>query len=130
WSERVAEGAAEKERTVVHLEQGRLLASLEGGAGRRLEIVSPGAVTDVVGTLFSVEVIGGASRVAVAHGRVQVSAAPGSSGAQPGERREITAGQSWLTTRAAPDGLAPALAAALADHERTPPPRGATVPLS
>ena len=117
-------------RTVVHLEQGRLLASLEGGAGRRLEIVSPGAVTDVVGTLFSVEVVGGASRVAVAHGRVQVSAAPDSSGAPPRAPREIAAGQSWLTTLPEPDELEPALAEALADHERTPPPRGATVPLS
>ena len=130
WSERAAESAAENRRTVVHLEQGRLLASLEGGAGRRLEIVSPGAVTDVVGTLFSVEVVGDASRVAVAHGRVQVSAAPGSSGAPPRAPREIAAGQSWLTTLPEPDGLEPALAEALADHERTPPPRGATVPLS
>ena len=115
---------------MVHLDQGRLLASLEGGTGRRLEIVSPGAVTDVVGTLFSVEVVGDASRVAVAHGRVQVSAAPGSSGAPPRAPREIAAGQSWLTTLPEPDGLEPALAEALADHERTPPPRGATVPLS
>ena len=46
------------------------------------EIVSPDAVTDVVGTLFSVEVVGGASRVAVAHGRVQVRAVPDSSGAR------------------------------------------------
>ena len=69
--------------------RGWLLASLEGGAGRRLEIVSPGAVTDVVGTLFSVEVVGGASRVAVAHGRVKVSAAAeGSSGGQPRAARE------------------------------------------
>ena len=83
WSER------ENGRTVVHLNQGRLLASLEGGGGRRLEIVSPGAVTDVVGTLFSVEVVGGASRVAVAHGRVQVRAVPDSSGARPPEAREI-----------------------------------------
>ena len=130
WSERAADNAAENRRTVVHLEQGRLLASLEGGAGRRLEIVSPGAVTDVVGTLFSVEVVGDASRVAVAHGRVQVSAAPGSSGAPPRAPREIAAGQSWLTTLPEPDGLGPALADALADHERTPPPRGATVALS
>ena len=115
---------------MVHLEQGRLLASLEGGAGRRLEIVSPGAVTDVVGTLFSVEVVGDASRVAVAHGRVQVSAAPDSSGAPPRAPREIAAGQSWLTTLPEPDGLEPALAEALADHERTPPPRGTTVALS
>ena len=123
WSE----PAAERGRTVIHLEQGRLLASLEGGAGHRLEIVSPGAVTEVVGTLFSVEVVGGASRVAVAHGRVQVGAAPGFSGTPP---REIGAGESWLTTLPGPDGLEPALAEALADHERTPPPRGVTIPLS
>jgi ferric-dicitrate binding protein FerR (iron transport regulator)/TolA-binding protein len=134
WSERAAENAADNaadnRRTVVHLEQGRLLASLEGGTGRRLEIVSPGAVTDVVGTLFSVEVVGDASRVAVAHGRVQVSAAPGSSGAPPHAPRELAAGQSWLTTLPEPDGLEPALAESLADHERTPAPRGATVGLS
>jgi ferric-dicitrate binding protein FerR (iron transport regulator) len=125
WSES-ADG-----RTVVHLDQGRLLASLESGAGRRLRIMSPGAVTDVVGTLFSVEVVGGASRVAVAHGRVQVSAAAqGSSGGQPRGAREIAAGQGWLTALPEPDALEPALAEALADHERTPPPRGATVPLS
>jgi ferric-dicitrate binding protein FerR (iron transport regulator) len=118
-------------RTVVHLDQGRLLASLESGAGRRLQIVSPGAVTDVVGTLFSVEVVGGASRVAVAHGRVQVSAAAeGSSGGQLRAAREIAAGQGWLTALPEPDALEPALAGALADHERTPPPRGASVPLS
>jgi TolA-binding protein len=68
--------------------------------------------------------------VAVAHGRVQVSAAPDSSGAPPRAPREIAAGQSWLTTLPEPDGLGPALAEALADHERTPPPRGTTVALS
>jgi hypothetical protein len=129
WSER-PENAGNKERTVVHLEAGRLLASLEGGDGRRLEIVSPGAVTDVVGTLFSVEVIGGGSRVAVVHGRVQVNAAATSADAQPRPPREIGAGESWLTTVPEPDGIEPALAADLADHERTPPPRGVTVPLS
>jgi ferric-dicitrate binding protein FerR (iron transport regulator) len=117
-------------RTVVHLDQGRLLASLEGGAGRRLQILSPGAVTDVVGTLFSVEVVGGASRVAVAHGRVRVGATAGAPDAPPRAPREIAAGQSWLTALPEPDELEPALAAALADHERTPPPRGASVPLS
>jgi len=129
WAKREGESAADKGRTVVHLEQGRLLASLEGGAGRRFEIVSPGAVTDVVGTLFSVEVVGGASRVAVAHGRVQVTAAV-SAGAPARTPREIAAGQSWLTARPETDGLEPALAEALAEHERMPPPRGATVPLS
>ena len=125
WSE----SAAGEKRTVVHLEQGRLLASLEGGAGRRLQIVSPGAVTDVVGTLFAIEVVGAASRVAVAHGRVEVTAA-GSPGAPPSAVHEVAAGESWLTTLPELGGLEPALAEALADHERTPPPRGATVPLS
>jgi ferric-dicitrate binding protein FerR (iron transport regulator) len=126
WSESAAGGG----RTVVHLDRGRLLASLEGGTGRRLEIVSPGAITDVVGTLFSVEVVGGASRVAVAHGRVQVGTAPGSSGQPPRAPREIAAGQSWLTALPEPDAIEPSLAEALAEHERTPPPRGAAVPLS
>ena len=126
WSER----AAGSGQTVVHLDRGRLLASLEGGTGRRLRIVSPGAITDVVGTLFSVEVVGGASRVAVAHGRVRVGTAPGSSGDPPRAPREIAAGQSWLTTLPEPDEIEPALAEALSEHERTPPPRGATVPLS
>jgi hypothetical protein len=125
WSERAADGG----QTVVHLDRGRMLASLEGGAGRRLEIASPGAVTDVVGTLFSVEVVGGASRVAVSHGRVRVRAA-GSSGEPSPAPRELTAGQSWLTTRPDSEEIAPALADALAEHERTPPPRGAAVPLS
>ena len=115
---------------MVHLDRGRLLASLEGGTGRRLQIVSPGAITDVVGTLFSVEVVGSASRVAVAHGRVRVGTAPGSSGDPPRASREIAAGQSWLTTLPEPDEIEPALAEALSEHERTPPPRGATVPLS
>ena len=126
WSER----AADSGQTVVHLDRGRLLASLEGGTGRRLRIVSPGAITDVVGTLFSVEVVGGASRVAVAHGRVRVSPAPGMSGDPARAPREIAAGQSWLTTLPEPDEIEPALAEALSEHERTPPPRGATVPLS
>jgi hypothetical protein len=125
WSEQAGR------RTVVHLDEGRLLASLEGGGDQRLQVVSPGAVTDVVGTLFSVEVVAGASRVAVAHGRVQVSAAAeGSSGGQPRVTREIAGGQSWLTTLPEPDELELALTEALADHERTPPPRGASVPLS
>ena len=37
---------------MVHLEQGRLLASLEGGTGQRVKIVSPGAVTDVQRAFF------------------------------------------------------------------------------
>jgi hypothetical protein len=126
WSER----AAGSGQTVVHLDRGRLLASLEGGTGRRLQIVSPGAITDVVGTLFSVEVVGGASRVAVAHGRVRVEIAPGPSEAPPRAPHEIAAGQSWLTTLPEPDEIEPSLAEALFEHERTPPPRGATVPLS
>ena len=126
WSERGAGSG----QTVVHLDRGRLLASLEGGTGRRLQIVSPGAITDVVGTLFSVEVVGGASRIAVAHGRVRVGTAPGPSGDPPRASREIAAGQSWLTTLPEPDEIEPALAEALSEHERTPPPRGATVPLS
>ncbi len=59
-----------------------------------------------------------------------MSTAPGPSGAPPRASREIVAGQSWLTTLPEPDEIEPALAEALSEHERTPPPRGATVPLS
>jgi hypothetical protein len=130
WSETAPDSTAKNGRAVIHLLEGRLLASLEGGAGRRLEIRSPGAVTEVVGTLFSVEVVGQGSRVSVAHGRVQVRAASEVPGAPPLGPREIGAGQSWLTTLPEPDGLDPALAEALADHERAPRPRGVAVPLS
>jgi TolA-binding protein len=127
WAER----AASDGRVVVHLEDGRLLASLDGRGGRRLAIVSPGAVTEVVGTLFAVEVVGGASRIAVAHGRVAVSAAPPAADAQGrAPPREITGGESWLTAQPEKSGLPPALAEALGDHERTPPPRGDAVALS
>ena len=126
-----AEHAANDGRVVVHLEEGRLLASLEGGHGSRLAVVSPGAITEVVGTLFAVEVVGRASRVAVAHGRVAVNAAPMGVAAQDqASPREVGGGQSWLTERPQEDGIDPALAEALSEHERTPPPRGAAVELS
>jgi TolA-binding protein len=126
-----AEHAANDGRVVVHLEEGRLLASLAGGRGRRMAIVSPGAVTEVVGTLFAVEVVGRASRVTVAHGRVAVSAAPAAAGGQDrASPREVAGGQSWLTVQRQNDELEPALAEALAEHERTPSPRGAAVELS
>jgi hypothetical protein len=60
--------------TTVHLERGTMYASFEGGGGRRLRVVAPDAVVDVVGTLFAVEA-GGArgTCVSVAHGRVRVT---------------------------------------------------------
>ena len=126
-----AEHAANDGRVVVHLEEGRLLGSLEGGRGSRLAVVSPGAVTEVVGTLFAVEVVGRASRVAVAHGRVAVNATSiGATAQDRASPREVGGGQSWLTERPQKDGLDPELAEALSEHERTPPPRGAAVELS
>jgi len=124
WAERGAGEAG----VVVHLEEGRLLASLDGRSGRRLAIVSPGAVTHVVGTLFAVEANRDASRIAVAHGRVAVSSASNTAETQGrAPPREIAGGQSWSTSDNQAGGLDPALGEALAEHEQTPPPRGAAV---
>ena len=125
WAERASQG----HRRVVHLEQGLLLASLEGGADagwrscRRRDH----------GRRRNALLRRGRRRRQPRGGRARTRAGgcpPDSSGAQPRAPREIGAGQRWLTTLAEPDELEPALATALADHERTPPPRGATVPLS
>jgi hypothetical protein len=61
----------------VELEQGTLVADYDHRAGGQLLVRSPGALTRVVGTLFSVKAGSGSSRIAVARGRVVVSAARG-----------------------------------------------------
>ena len=62
----------------VRLVSGTLYASFEGGPGRSLRVEAPGAVVDVVGTLFAVEAgIGAAPTcVSVAHGRVRMTMGP------------------------------------------------------
>jgi hypothetical protein len=59
--------------TAVRLHSGTLLAEFTGGPHRSLRIEAPGAVIEVVGTLFAVEVRGGTTCTSVAHGRVRVT---------------------------------------------------------
>ncbi|HVR63463.1 MAG TPA: FecR domain-containing protein, partial [Polyangia bacterium] len=61
----------------VNLAAGTMVADFIHQRNGRLRIHSPGAVTEVVGTLFSVEVRGQRSRVSVARGRVVVQPAEG-----------------------------------------------------
>ncbi|MEA2701149.1 MAG: hypothetical protein QOI66_5420 [Myxococcales bacterium] len=94
----------------VGLDAGTLVADFVHRRTGRLRIHSPGAVTEVVGTLFAVEVRGQQSRVSVAQGRVVV---------QPSEGppRVVSAGQSWTSGTASVQNLPAATAALLADHE-------------
>ena len=59
--------------TTVRLDRGTLYASFEGGGGRSLRVLAPGAVVEVVGTLFAVDAHGGRTCVSVEHGRVRVT---------------------------------------------------------
>ena len=61
----------------LRLTRGSLVMDYDRRQGGRLRIHSPGAVTEVVGTLFSVEVTGTTSRVAVARGQVAVESGGG-----------------------------------------------------
>ena len=63
--------------TEVRLRSGTLLAEFTGGAKRSLRIEAPGAVIDVVGTLFAVQVRGATTCTSVAHGRVRVTTSAG-----------------------------------------------------
>jgi FecR-like protein len=72
--------------TAVRLHRGTLLAEFEGGAGRSLRIESRGAVVEVVGTLFAVEVRGGTTCTSVVHGRVRMTSVSGAVFVGGGER--------------------------------------------
>ena len=72
--------------TAVHLHRGTLLAEFEGGAGRALRIETGGAVIEVVGTLFAVEVRGSTTCTSVLHGRVRVTTTAGAVYVATGQR--------------------------------------------
>lgn len=78
---------AEPGDLAVQLDHGTLVASYEHGRGGRLEVHSPGVITEVVGTLFMVEVEHGQTGVAVAHGKIRVRG--------PGGTRVVGRMQSW-----------------------------------
>jgi TolA-binding protein len=106
----VSVGAATPELLDVNLDAGMLVADFVHRNSGRLRIHSPGVVTEVVGTLFSVEVRGDESRVSVARGRVVV---------QPidGAPRVVSAGQSWTSGTVSMRAVPAMTAAALADHD-------------
>lgn len=82
-----------EDAATVRLAAGTLYAEFESGPGRALRVVAPGAVVDVVGTLFAVEAIGDhASCVSVVHGRVRVTT--------PSRIAYVGAGQRWCTNAA------------------------------
>lgn len=72
--------------TAVRVHRGTLMAEFAGGAGRSLRIVAPGAVIEVVGTLFAVEVRGETTCTSVSHGRVRVTTARGAVEVSDGQR--------------------------------------------
>jgi hypothetical protein len=94
----------------VGLDAGTLVADFVHRRTGRLRIHSPGAVTEVVGTLFSVEVRGQQSRVSVAHGRVVVQPSDG-------PPRVVSAGQSWISGTPHVEDVPAQTAALLAEHD-------------
>jgi hypothetical protein len=80
--------AARADVIEVRLDHGTLVADYDHGAGGRLRVRSPDGLTEVIGTLFSVDVVRGRSQVTVAHGRVSVAG-------QSGTPHILTPGQSW-----------------------------------
>jgi TolA-binding protein len=95
----------------VWLDHGQLVADYDHAAGGRLRVRSPDGVTDVIGTLFSVDVDHGHSRVAVARGRVWVEGAAGST-------QILAAGQSWDIGKPAVQPLAHPARVLLEAHAR------------
>jgi TolA-binding protein len=92
------------------LTRGVLVADYDHRRGGRLQIRAPDGVTEVIGTLFCVEVQGGSSRVSVAHGRVSVQPARGAA-------RLLSDGQAWMTGAPAPGPVSAAVWRLLRDHE-------------
>jgi len=62
------------ERDRLRLDDGLLVGHYDHGSGGQLRVDSPGAVTKVIGTVFAIEAAEATSRVAVAHGIVEVEA--------------------------------------------------------
>ena len=79
----------------VNLDQGTLVADYDHGAGGQLLVRSPGALTRVVGTLFSVKAGASGSRIVVARGRVLVTG-------ERGPVHSLNAGDALSTDRADP----------------------------
>ena len=97
--------------TVVRLRRGTLLAEFEGGHGRSLHILAPGAEVEIVGTLFAVEVHGATTCVSVSHGTVKLTTAA--------RVQLVTNGERACSDALALAPIAPATRDALVHHEAT-----------
>jgi hypothetical protein len=96
------------------LESGRLLVDYDGHGGGTLRVRSPGAVTTVVGTLFSIEAMQTHTRVAVTRGHIRTEAV--------GRLWQVAAGDCWATGENAVGPIPPELRQALAEHDASPAP--------
>src|ERR1700733_10576882 len=97
--------------TVVRVRRGTLLGEFEGGHGRTLQILAPGAVIEIVGTLFSVEARADATCVSVSHGTVKLTTAA--------RVQLVTTGQRACSVQTATSPIAPSMRDELAHHEAT-----------
>jgi TolA-binding protein len=97
--------------TSVRLLDGTLLAEFEGGQGRSLRIMAPGATIEIVGTLFAVAVHAGTTCVSVAHGTVRMTTAT--------RTLTIAGGQRGCSDGRAQDALDPAMREVLTRHAAT-----------
>jgi TolA-binding protein len=97
--------------TVVRIRRGTLLGEFEGGHGRTLQILAPGAVIEIVGTLFSIEARADATCVSVSHGTVKLTSAA--------RVQLVTTGQRACSDEIVPSPIAPAMRDELAHHEAT-----------
>ncbi len=97
--------------TVVRIRRGTLLGEFEGGHGRSLQILAPGAVIEIVGTLFSVEARADATCVSVSHGTVKLTTAA--------RVQLVTTGQRACSDQIATTPIAPAMRDELAHHAAT-----------
>lgn len=109
----VAAGAGERDIDLT-LGRGRLLVDYDGQAGGTLRVRSPGAVTTVVGTLFSVDAAGGETRVAVSRGRIHTETRT--------DARDLPTGTAWLATGGDVTPIPRDVAQAFAEHELSVPP--------
>jgi len=100
--------------TELALDGGLLLVDFDHNADGKLRVRAPGVVVTVVGTLFAVDARDGGARVAVMRGAIDVDAAAG--------RRRLVAGSAWASGDGDARPILPALAAALAEHDASPPP--------
>ena len=100
------------DRIELRLPKGILIGDYDHSRGRALRIRSPRAVTEVVGTLFSIEAHDGQSRISVSRGRVKVHGA--------GKTAVVGAHKTWSTRTSRVGETPPAVTALFARYDPQP----------